>query len=64
MPELNLDSLLRVELAPVGFSFLDMWEVACPLVDYDVLAAQVDVATSAGTNDWRGSRSEKPFRTA
>lgn len=32
---------LRYELLPVGFGLLDIWEAACPLWDYDVLAAHI-----------------------
>ena len=34
-------SPLRIELIPVGFHFLDRWEVVCPLWSYDELACHI-----------------------
>ena len=34
----NPKAFLRVELLPIGFSFLDKWDIACPLYNYDALA--------------------------
>ncbi len=32
---------LRLELVPIGFGFLDIWDIAVPLWDYNELASQV-----------------------
>jgi len=32
-------SLLRKELLSIGFNFLSVWQVACPLMKYDIMAS-------------------------
>lgn len=34
-------SLLRKELLSIGFNFLSVWQVACPLMKYEVMASSI-----------------------
>jgi len=37
----NPNVQLRTEMVPVGFAMLDVWQVACPMYDYETLACHI-----------------------